>query len=528
MLMGAFMLSNRDHFTMMQNDEHHDAAVEAANTAFEYCSYRIEHDRFWGQSNFPENEPDSDISSGSLTVSRVKNSRAINGLVTGTEAQFHVEILNNIEGTGSVDGVPKGACRFSITARRGTSAVGREATLVTAPLFDASALSSKMVRLNAKRIEVGSTDPVRNRIRSKGFIGVNLPQLKNLSFKPAAKATEKGLLWAAGSIHLNDSNGGKDYNMEDAGDLATAISTTQGTFLPKAQTNYEIHDLQFSEIKVSSQKRSVQGGVYVFTTAGVKLDDGTTVPVRMLQRRQASVVEGQLKAGIVQAFWYMGGDVPDDKVTALMGSGATPHRVTSLAFEIQPGVDADIDSRTVKIKPDVDVKVTGDFGVSSDEKNKVATLLFEPDKSQPKRKWYQSSISANGLIFIDGKVQGSGKFLAEGDVTLRPISVDLASDIDTDLCIFSGHDVRIKPPDDNEEIKNTSFRGLIYARNDLIYYAKGADVNIEGALVSKNGEVRISQADRVKLTYNPDYLDSILKKMPEARIRLEAAVWKEL
>lgn len=571
-LLGGFVRVNMRNFDLLNNDLRHITAEETARSAYDYCMFRLEDNRRWGTKKF-DGDKDQEVKDY-LDVTLLENKTKIEGSVVGADATFEVKILNNIDGDATVDGVEKGDCRLRIVATSGSARVSREVVLGTAPLFDGSVIASDGIYVDADHLNVASTDPLRNRIRSKK--GINVPDYKdNFSFNPAAKANEKGVLWAKDGIQM----GGK--RLTDSNYAREAQNATGGQFLTKADTFYDVYDLQLSEIKENSNIATINSGVYVFGQRTVAYESGgetknATIPV--LERRDWSLdSDGNLGHGDVREVWYLPRSLPSDATNWRVGLyGDLPenglHAETDNTFPIDSGVQVHFNSidplyastqqkkepPSIVINSDVNLEVNGDFGVASDSKDYRPTIKFQDPETgavgtDNHGNIESGSITAKaangkpGSIYLEGAIFGNGKLLADGDVTVKNTFANVSSDSNSDLSIFSGGSVSIRPQKardwDDKTIfggqdwdGSTAFRGLVFARDSVSIEAdKNNDPNvmektnvyIEGAVVARNGKVAVYNAKDVEFRYNPSYLDSILKPNKESRVRLERVVWKE-
>lgn len=536
MMLGAFVTLNRDYFGLIKTDQHHMVAEEAARSVLDYCVYRLEHDRYWGKGDFETHRTDDEVGS-ILEVREVKDSRRFVGRVVACGTEFEGTILNNIEGDNAVDGVQKGDCRIRITARRGGTTLRREAFLTTAPIFDASGVASGGFLVDANLLTVASTDPRRNRIRSKGDIQV--PSYNgSFVFDPPDDASEQGVLWAAQGIAMGSRDLSDPANLEDA-----VATTGGGQFYPQAQTHYDIHDLHFSEVKVPTNEVTMDPGMYVFTRAAVPYTSpqgSGTAEIPMLRRTEFAVVDGLYQNGDVKEFWYYTGSLPAGATINwgnLWGDGAVPHPVDSNDFHVTTGVAAHFNGvlphmdgagpPDIVFNTDVTLRVNGNFGVTAHNVAYSPVVIFRDPESGVIEQG--AIVAEQGSIYIEGRFNGSGKLIATGDVTLRPNKADMESDTDSELSIFAGNDIFIRPPHTNQALHKSTFRGLLYARNDVTIqgWDLGLDIDVEGAVVAREGRIAITSADKVTLRYNREYLDSILKVTSATRVRLERVVWRE-
>lgn len=570
LLLGAFITVNQRSFDLLNNDLQTVTAAQAARSAYDYCLFQLEKNRYWGSANF---SGATHKGSGFKEIKELGGKTVIKGITEGTEATFVVEVVNNLMGEGAVHGVSKKHCRLRITATCGRAEVRREAMLTIAPLFDGSVVASKGISIDAKALTVSSEDRMRNRIRSKSNIEV--PDYNgHFTFNPADKANEKGVLWAKDDIVMGSKSLSKLENAREAQE------STGGRFYPGSDTYYDVYDLQIDEVKTNSNVTNIKPGIYVFANRDATYDavvpdsEGgwTTTPknisVPVLERREWSVnSDGELTQGDVREVWYMSkglpinaahkwinlyGDLPEDGL----------HPQPDGKFMLDTGVEVtfgvlDPESNStlppkIEIDSDRNIEVNGDFGVASEDQAYSPRLVFkEFDTGAVGTDWKGEIVSASittkkesgtgkGSIYIEGTIFGNGKLLSDGDVTIKNTYADVESDEESGLSIYASGSVRISPQQakwlDNQLLWKdgiTAFKGLIFAGKDVIIDAyKGvndnADVYIEGAVVAREGEVKVRDARHVHFNYNPAYLDSILKPANSDRVRLERVVWKEL
>lgn len=572
-LLGGFLRVNQRNFDLLNNDLQSSAANQAARSAYDYCMFRLERNRYWGSQTFGGDGALAEA--GFRELKEVPGTTTVKGKIDGADAAFEIQILNNLTGTGTLDGVEDGHCRLRITATSGTAKVNREAILSIAPLFDGSVIASKGIDIEADGLTLSSKDPLRNRIRSKKEISV--PDYHgHFAFQPAPDASEKGVLWARDGISM----GGKDLANQTYARQAQQ-ATNGGQFLPTASTYYDVYDLQLSEVKTNESVATIKSGIYVFGTREVayqssdpEFDNGlslTVIPV--LERRDWTVDEaGNLAQGDVQEVWYVGQTLPDDATDWSVGLwGDLPESGIHLQdkgdFMLDEGVAVSfnaLDPNTPNNLPPAihidgrkNLEIHGDFGVASAPgTNYRPSVIFKDFATgavgtDGSGELVSASITTRasqgrpGSIYIEGHIAGNGKLLAEGDVTIRNTYAAVESDEESGLSIFAGGSVKIQPQRakqlDQEEILKgndgvTHFRGLVFARKHVLIeglkavdgnFLDKANVYIEGAVVAREGKVRVQHAKHVNFVYNPSFLDTILRPAKGARVRLERVVWKE-
>ena len=176
----------------------------------------------------------------------------------------------------------------------------------------------------------------------------------------------------------------------------------------------------------------------------------------------------------------------------------------------------------------------GDFKVVADDHVLVPTISFGKDEKQ-------GYLSAKGSITLEGYIKGGGKILSrEGNINLYPNDVDVESDQRTELALFAKENVIIAPPKNESATDETSeagashfyFRGLVYAGNNFTFETHKSykrKLSVEGAVVARNGKIRIESQVGVNLTYNPKYLDDFLeKKALERKVQVEELSWRPI
>lgn len=569
MLLGSFVRIQQQNFSLIKNDDNFVAATEAARSAFDYSLFRLERNHYFGKSAFDANK---DISlEPHLEIKEVKGTFRLEGKVKQTGAEFVIVIRNNIDGKTPVDGVAKGHCRLLITGKRGGAKVRREAMMTTAPLFDSGVIASKDIKIDAESLTISSRDPLRNRVRSKGAIHV--PGISRFHFNPAEAATERGVLWAKDGIMM----GSQSLSTENA--INQVSSATGGRFMPKADTWFDIHDLQLNEVRSSKRNVSVKSGILVFGRREVAYlgDNGIeTANVPVVERRDWAVDDdGNVTGGNVRELWYMPKALPADRASWQINVwGDVPeegmHAQFEPTFQLDKGVsvhfnslDPDLGNAAgppqVVINSDVNLEVEGDFGIASFDHKFWPSVVFQDPETKATEtdihtgETISGSITTKardgkpGSIYIEGRIDGNGKLLAQGDVTIRNTYARVDSDKKSDLSVYAGGKVTIRPQKakwlDGQTVVNqqeegtTAFRGLVYAKEDVFIEAdknmdlsveEKADIHIEGAVVSRTGSVIVSKARHVTFTYNPEFLDHILDPDRETRVRLERVVWKEI
>ena len=92
------------------------------------------------------------------------------------------------------------------------------------------------------------------------------------------------------------------------------------------------------------------------------------------------------------------------------------------------------------------------------------------------------------------------------------------------LVVYAGKDVLLENPSDSG---TWTFNGLVYARGGFRFDANSADARLEGTLVARGGDIDFLKAGNVDFVYNPEFLDAMLKALPDNRLQVERVYWKE-
>jgi hypothetical protein len=182
----------------------------------------------------------------------------------------------------------------------------------------------------------------------------------------------------------------------------------------------------------------------------------------------------------------------------------------------------------------------------------------------------KGSLRAQGRIHIQGDVSGSTTIAAKGDVTLEiGRFFDPEGNSETNFSVFSENNVSILPPpiledaDDrvvdenghaqdrilgylpdgspiyaiNVAEKDLAFTGLIYAGQNVKIDLQDTrnepgsrrNLLLEGAIVAKEGHLDILNADKLRLVYNPQFVDRLLPGVATTgQRRIEVTGWRAI
>lgn len=572
MMAGAFIGVNRTNFAQVNSSERRDQARAACEAVYNYVQYRLEHDKYFAASNFIENATDLELGL-EMDVKEVQGTRRIEGSIRSLNCEFEATIFNNLNNDAeSADGVPAESALVRVTADSRGISRSIETLIKVAPLFDSSALSRGTMTIEADNFYVRSRDPYRNLVRAEGEIHVpNVLGGQSRTRFLEADGTDvdgKGMIWSKDKIFT----GSNDVATE----LADANASSGGRFVPEAKQHFEIYDLKPDDIETPSSSIPVAAGEYRFTmaTANLKLtstsvtskttktkegskttttphganwettqeihvleyyanpDDPYPTKVYRSDTRQDDIPPPPLPGTVtsneiteVEIVYDTAGISSSIPVTIgdtvhLDVNPATPEDIHSVSPD--PKVSVNLASQDVLLPPGGTVTAAGDFKITTDRGEPPQINLGSDATSR-------AAIVAAGNINLEaGVTHGYGTLAAtKGNLSLRPTgtnSLDVSANGQDGLVAYASNDVILENPSDTGD---WTFNGLVYARNNFDFNAKGADATIEGTLVARNGNINFKEAGEVDFVYNPDYLNAMVRDLPESRLQVEKVYWKE-
>jgi hypothetical protein len=558
MITAAFLRVNRDNFNQLNSTEKRDKAHAACAAVYDYLLYCLEHDKTYAVADFIGGS-DSELTSPEMRVQMLPGTKTIEGEIRSLDATFQATISNNLNvDAESAAGVPPHSALITIQAESNGVKRNIETLIRVAPLFDSSALSRGAINVEANNLNVRSRDKYRNMIRAEGEIHVptvlsGTPLTRFLE-PETTKFDSKGMIWAKDKIFA----GGDDLT----DDIAEANTNSGGRFVPNAKQHFEIHNLQATDIQVPTSSIPVKPGEYRFTMATATItatsahhyqagkwpfkyrqDDKTqwttTQLIHVMEYYEnptdpapkkvyrsdtrlddlvAPPVKGTVDSTVIDSV-----DIVYDTPGA---NGATiPVDVNDVVYIDDDGgtkVAVDLKNQRVNLPKGETVTAAGDFMITT-ERGDPPIIDLGSTKSD------RAAIVAQGSVNLQaGVTQGYGTLVAaNGDLMLRPEgnqSIDISANGFDGLVAYAGRDVLLENPSDSG---SWTFNGLVYASRNFDFDAKNADARLEGSLVARTGDINFRQAGDVDFVYNPEFLDAMLKALPENRIQIERVYWKE-
>ncbi len=534
MLTGAFVAANHSNFASLGANQREREAEMAKESATQWCYYKLEDNQNFGKGEFDQD--DYSPPNGGLRIKR-KGKYQLEGWVvddkgSGREPHFTLNIVNNLNSekvpvtdpktVGSIN-VPADAVLIRVDADSGGFHNRCDILYRGEPLFDAS-LTAKSLTLNTNNdIRIASTDQTRNWIRSNSDIVLNDSDQGGVSTKFVAAYNGNkadGVIWAKGDIKTRDlknQNVAKTLSGADLNKVANAIG---GTLAPKSKVSHDIYKLSPDDLRAGPNKSGQAWG---------KMSPGTYAlnELGTLKFMTYTSPDGWTKN------WYYGtgGSIDgtwEGAVDGVVRIGAVGTGEPAMTYNFITNTFTADNSA---------IHVEGDLKILSNIPGDVpAVNLRSTDFSS-------GALRATGNIVIQGTLMGDGALVAEKDLHLmcNPNAwTGEGTNVDADKTsgvVLYGENVNVYAGSNHA----ISFKGLIYADNNVnlfgglkkesgenaLWVADDAaleHLEIEGAVVARQGGVNIAQTKDVSLTYNPAYLNTLTKGMPDDRRRI-GHVW---
>ena len=308
--------------------------------------------------------------------------------------------------------------------------------------------------------------------------------------------------------------------------------------------------------------------------------------VRVLTRRSpAPAGSDNLASGSIEKFWYLDEaetNMEADQVAARIGAPAGSGEIheSSQYVSINGGAaKVDVTNRRMVLDENYNFEVEGNFaligssvnGRSSERQVNPALYFGDPNAIAASGDFQvgdavnttaaskeKGSLKVRGELNIQGDISGSTTLAASGDVNLQiGRFFDPRGNTDVNFSVFSEQNVAILPPpikedrddrdvDDvtgevlsngnaiNVSEKDLKFSGLIYAGKDVTIdlrdtrnQSEKRNLFVEGAIVAKTGHLDITNADKLRLVYNPQFVDRLLPDLTRTgQRRIEVTGWR--
>jgi hypothetical protein len=538
MMVGAFFVVNQDNFSLGRAAEGRLEAQLAAESGLSYARFKLEQNQTWGRGTF-SGYPDV---VGSLTV-RQSGQDLVGEFQDGRT--FRLSIRNQLGQAGLPAGggqaaVPKDSVVVtSWGVVRGFQS-GLEMLMVGEPLYDAAASSNGMIDMRGNKAwEVHSRDKMRNWVRSNDDIHANdvlrVGTTESTKFISDVGSSIPGTLWSKKEIYSQDT-------AIDSSNAKAFFTSTNATVAPRSTKNYNIYDLKLTDLKVP-QTAAVTippGRYYVTETLATPVK--RVVTPRFLLPPQVDMVDQAQKA--IRAVTYIpeGGGSPQvfyDQagLNAVADSGGVKPPDTGTMVSgtatFAPGFTFDFSTLDFSMAGSQQLEVNGNFSVGYGTGVDANGNPFTPQLPKPDTdiKFSSSSsmtfLNVKGNMSVDGKVVGHGAIAAEKDIFFRA-DANLTATTTDPLVFWSGGNVTI----DATGRQGVKLTGLVYAKNNFEVLTTDnsvlQEVRLTGALVARNGKIKMANTDKITMTYDPAYLDALTKGLPNDRRRLAPLSWRVL
>lgn len=539
MMVGAFFMVNQDNLSLGRASERRLEAQLTAESGLSYARFKLEQNQTWGQGAFvgyPE-------VLGSLTV-RVSGAALVGEFQDGR--QFRLTLRNQLKKSalpagGGLAAVPADSVVITSEGTVGGFRSGLEMLMVGEPLYDAAASSNGMIDMRGNRTwEVHSRDKMRNWVRSNDHIHANDVLgggAQSTHFISDVSSAIPGTLWSKKDIYSQDT-------AIDSSNAQAFLTRTNATVAPRSTKNYNIYDLKLSDLKVP-QTATVNippGRYYVTETLATPVKKVVT-PNPFPFPPTVSLQDQAQKA--IRAVTYLpeGGGAPQvyyDQagLNAVADSGGVKPPLTGTMVAgvatFAPGFTFDFSSVDFSISGSNQLAVNGNFSVGYGEGVDQNGNLFTPQLPKPDTDVKFSSsggaitfLNVKGSMTVDGKVVGYGAVAADKDINFRADANLTASTTDP-LVFWSGGNVTV----DATGRQGVKLTGLVYAKNNFeVLTTDGStlqEIRLTGALVARNGEIKMANTDKVNMIYDPAYLETLTKGLPDDRRRLAPMSWRVL
>jgi hypothetical protein len=503
-----------------------------------------------------------------------------------------VTLLADLD-SGKRDGVPSGFCRMQITASVDQQSRTVEVLVRNPGLVGAGLLANGDLKLSSNHLSMFSKDPIKNQARAMGEVFfTGSPDFmfgETTSSADQSVRSDNPMIWAGGKANFRKSifNGFQDR--ESFKQSYTSQDFRDERFKDMAKSRFEIPDIDLADLaevrgpdESTKPTYEIPAGVYEFQQFTY-----ADSQVRVMVRRQSDTATGDPRDsnGKIEQFWYMSdaeagsaGYPTTAEVASRIGASSargSDHKGQRYANLGAPGAQVDLLQRRVVLDDRYNFEVRGDFalraastGNGEEESYGIKPSIFfaNPEVLPEQNFLFNTStevaetddtnrgdLRCEGRVHLEGDVIGSATIAGKDDVTLAPTRFnDAKGNSEVDFSIYSGGDVRIVPPrlwelNDNRDSSydqkrsnisqnNLLFTGLIYARgsvsmnlHDTEFQTQTRTFEVEGAVVALGGDLSVKNADEVKITYNPMYVDRLVPSFFKGnQNRIEVTGWRHL
>jgi hypothetical protein len=532
-LVAAFFKVETGANATMLGGSRQSARLQDLKTLHEFCTFQLEKDRHWGISGGPAANGNWPNVLSWNEVTSVGPEGQYDGNLEGSGNTFSIYVLNNLD-TNNVgpQGIPGRMVRARIIVRDNALQSGAEIYLHKAPIYDCSLLASETILVESD-IDIDSVDPIHNKIRAiEGFDfpGFQLTAPISIGFRggssiPSTPSEATGTVWSKQDIKLNGVS------------LTDAENATGGRFVDFAARDYIPKLLNFSDFKssstpVPSAKYDFGNGHFEYFDGAVwqSIDDSAGNPIEFGYMREEYPLA---LPGATQV--HFNADALPTYISGSpirLASSGEPAFEHPIVFSPYTGLNIDLSSATVNIPPSAQVDLSGDFAIRGTG-GVMPTINFGTVGGTGGY-WTASQsgiLTVDGNLSIEGTISGQGSVIANGNIEIFPQSVELGTDVDTELAIFAQSNVVFRSsslPTPPGAGPTTSIRGLVYSGGHVLFEGANDDLKIEGALVAPSGKIELRNLNKTHLIYNPNYLDVVTDKPGDTKVDLETVSWRDI
>jgi hypothetical protein len=530
MLVGAFFGVNQSNFAALAATYRRKEAMLAAETGLSFVKFQLEKDSTWANGNIPAFNL---AMTSNCIVSAPGGGQTIKGTYDDGRV-FLTTVQNRLEKAALPD-FPADAVKVTSIGASGPFNVTLSVVLKGEPIYDSAASTNgKIAMQGTDDWEVKSTDTIRNWVRANDDIST--PDVLNPAIPPAvtpkmqfsSASSIKGVLWSRKDIYSGTT-------LVDASKSQAMSLATNGIVAPHSTVNYNLYDLQLTDLKVPGSVNlvNVPPGRYVVT-------ESTAVPIDSVPDKVMGITVGHHNVDqppqAIRALTYYPQDgspaqvwYPASELTRVQGSAGVhpPLNGTAVGGAVDlGGFSYDFGVQKFNFDGNKQFQVNGDFTTGYEAPPTGARMAsVNPDivfSSTGGGSSPPTFVNVTGNFKVTGTVTGRGALATGGNISFMA-DANLTAATTDPLVLYAGNNVTIDASTKN----NVQFTGLVYARNQFTLKSstKIDEIKITGSLVARNGGIQMDAAKKATLTYDPAYLQQLTKGLPNGRRRLSQMSW---
>ena len=262
LIVGVFLKAYQSHYSLTRSSDSSQIAAAGCESVYDYVRYRLEHQKDWGTQKFTGGST-GDPAGHMLDLEELSGTHSFEGKLEDLGVEFEGTIYTNLAGGADAESAAKarpGTALCQVVCRNGSASRRTEFVLQVAPLFDSSVLSRANLSVNSESLTMRSLDPNRNFLRAEGdiFVPDVLTGRSSRFLQPSGNgADSNGMLWAKGNIHSYGPGGTSPEMINEPGEIADAVSNSNGKVVSQADSHFSIFDLKEDQLKIPDSHDTV-------------------------------------------------------------------------------------------------------------------------------------------------------------------------------------------------------------------------------------------------------------------------------